>query len=251
MLVVNVISAPEQPRRRLRAPKPKQVDSAVEPPAVPLTILTAVRPQSLGDEEAAQSWLAALREDPDARDAEVGEALKLINSAIHAHRMASLDGNLADVAAAHALVVRIGFGDGEGLADGRWEEAIELPRGARRKRAELLAPQEKVAAILGGRERFDAATGALLRARSDLDAGRSRDSALQLRVGLEAMLADRESFGTSGQEKDLAALEERRSATVEAANEAIRGELGEDRLAAITETLSLCERVLRRRRAYG
>ena len=152
-----------------------------------------------------------MAEDEDARDAEIATALVLINAAVHAHRVASLDGHLPDISTTHALTVRIGYGDGEGLADGKWEKAIELARGARRKRTELLAPQEKVAAILGGRETLDAATGAILRARVDLDSGRARDAALQLRMGLEAMLADRESFGKSGQEEDLAALEERRS----------------------------------------
>jgi len=249
--VVTITDAPQPARRRLRKAKPKEVAPPAEPGALPMTLLTAVRPQPLGDDEAARSWLAAMRDDEDAIDAEVSDALVLINSAVHAHRVASLDGHLADVSPAHALTVRIGFGDGEALADGRWDEAIELPRGARRKRSELLAPQEKVAAILGGRDDLDAATGALLHARADLDAGRMRDCALQIRIGLEAMLADRETFGSSGQEDDLAALEGRRAITGETANEALRSALSAERAAELTETLRLAERVLRRRRAFG
>ena len=45
--------------------------------------------------------------------------------------------------------------------------------------------------------------------------------------------------------------DERRSITGEAANEALGGELGDGRMAEVTETLRLCERVLRRRRALG
>ena len=44
--------------------------------------------------------------------------------------------------------------------------------------------------MLGGRERVDVCETLLLRARADLDAGREREAALQLRVGLEALLAE-------------------------------------------------------------
>ena len=249
--MITIFDAPEPPRRRLRKARPKPVDPDVAPTPVPVTLLTAVRTEALGDEGAAQAWLQAVAEDEDARDAEIATALVLINAAVHAHRVASLDGHLPDISTTHALTVRIGYGDGERLADGKWEEAIELPRGARRKRTELLAPQEKVAAILGGRETLDAATGAILRARVDLDSGRVRDAALQLRMGLEAMLTDRESFGKSGQAEDLAALEERRAPTADVATEALSAALSHEGVETLAETLSLCERVLRRRRAYG
>ena len=249
--MITIFDAPEPPRRRLRKSRPKPVDPEATPTPVPVTLLTAVRTEALGDEGAAQAWLQTVAEDEDSRDAEIATALVLINAAVHAHRVASLDGHLPDISTTHALTVRIGYGDGEGLADGKWEKAIELARGARRKRTELLAPQEKVAAILGGRETLDAATGAILRARVDLDSGRARDAALQLRMGLEAILADHESFGKSGQEEDLAALKERRRAVGEIAGEALAGPLGPGRVEALGETLGLCERVLRRRRAYG
>ena len=50
----------------------------------------------------------------------------------------------------------------------------------------------------------------LIRARADLDAGRTREAALQLRVGLEALLAEREALAAPDQDEDLAALDERR-----------------------------------------
>ena len=250
MLVITTFNAPDPPKRRLRKARPKPADGS-EASAVALTALTAVRTEHLGDEPAAATWLEQMADDEDARDAEVAAALVLVNTAIHAHRVAALDGHLPYISAAHALAVRIGYGDGDGLVDGKWEAAIELPRGARRKRAEMLAPQEKVAAFLGGREAADAATAAILRARVDLEGARTRDGALQLRIGLEAMLADREAFGSSGQEEDLATLDARRTVTGEAANEALKGELSAERAAEVEETLSVAERVLRRRRAYG
>jgi hypothetical protein len=250
VLVVRVAGAPLAPRRRLRKRKPAAVAPEPDAPTVPLTTLTVVDPQPLGGSAEAESWLAGIR-DSDLLEETVADAVGVANAAVHAYRAASLDPAVADVSAARALTVRVGYGSGESLADGRWEEAIELPGAERARRIEALAPQERVAAALGRREPVDAATGALLRARGDLDAGRPRDAALQLRVGLEAMLADREAFGGAGQAEDLAALGERRGVTGEAANAALTGPLPPERVAELEQTLRLCERVLRRRRAYG
>ena len=250
VLVVRVAGAPQPPRRLLRKPRPKQVEPAEDAPLVPVTTLTMIRPEALGDAAAASAWLERLREDDDAIDAELADALRTANLALHAQRTATLDPFLADVAAEHALAVRVGYGEGEALADGQWTDAMELPRGTRRRRLESLAPQERIAAVLGARETLDPATGAILRARADVDAGRYRDAALQLRVGVEAMLAD-EGFSKPKQAEDLAALTERRQGVGDAANAALRGELGDEAEAALVETLRLCERVLRRRRAYG
>ncbi len=250
VLVIRVAGAPQPPRRLLRKPRPKAVEPSPDAPLVPVTTLTVIRPESLGAEDAAAAWLTQLRDNDEAVDAELSGALETANLALHAQRTATLDPFLADVATEHALAVRIGYGEGEALADGRWSEAIELPRGTRRRRLESLAPQERIAAVLGGREALDPATGAILRARADVDADRLRDAALQLRIGLEAMLAD-DGFSGPRQAEDIATLNERRQGVGEAANAALRGELGEERAAALLETLRLCERVLRRRRAYG
>ena len=101
--------------------------------------------------------------------------------------------------------MRVGFGSGDELADGRWSEAIELPRRERRRRrAEALRPQERLAAVLGGREHVDACETLLLRARLDLDQDRFREAALQLRIGLEALLAELPGREGRDQEGDLA-----------------------------------------------
>ena len=115
----------------------------------------------------------------------------------------------------------------------------------------MLRPQERIAAVLGGRERVAACELLLLRARADLDAARTLEAALQVRVGLEALLSERSAFATSGQQQDLTALDDRRGITGEAANEALLGELSDARAAEVVETLRLCERVLRRKRALG
>jgi hypothetical protein len=251
VLVVRVDNAPPHPRRRLGRAKPRNSDPADAGPAVPRTTLTVVRPEALGEQEAAAAWLAGLRDDPDAVAAELAAGVEFLNRAVHAHRAATLDTAIADVTAGAALAVRVGFGTGEDLAEGAYAEAIEVPLGERRRRAELLRPQERVAEVLGGRGTVPACELLLIRARADLDAGRTREAALQLRVGLEALLAEREALAAPDQDKDFAALDERRQVTGEAANEALAGDLSEARAAEVTETLRISERVLRRKRALG
>jgi hypothetical protein len=189
VLVVGVADAPPRPRRRIGRAKPRDADPEAEAPRIPVTTLTAIRTEELGDESAARAWLSAVRDDPEAIAAEISGALQLINLAVHAHRAAALDAQIPDVGAGGALAVRVGFGTGDELAEGRYSEAVEVPHSERRRRGELLRPQERVAEVLGGRGAVAACELLLIRARSDLDAGRGREAALQLRVGLEALLA--------------------------------------------------------------
>jgi hypothetical protein len=252
VLVVAIADAPPKPRRRVGRAKQKDADPEADAPPVPVTTLTAIRADAeLGEESAARDWLAAVRDDPQAVAAEISEALVLINRAVHAHRAAALDPHLADVGAGAALGARIGFGTGDELAEGRYSKAIEIPTSERRRRADVLRPQERVAEVLAGRSAVAACELLLIRARADLDGGRMREAALQLRVGLEALLAEREALAAPDQDQDFAALGERRSITGEAANEALIGELGEERAAEVVETLRIGERVLRRKRALG
>jgi hypothetical protein len=252
VLVVAVAGAPPPARRRLRRAKPRDSDPDPSPPTVPLTTLTVVRPEPLGNADAAREWLQDLRAEPEAVEAEVSAALAVVNRAVHAHRSAAMDPAIPDVSPEAALALRIGFGVGDEMADGRFESAVEIPRSERRqRRAEALRPQERVAAVLGGRETVPSCEPLLLRARGDLDSGRVREAALQLRVGLEALLAERDAFSAAGQSEDLGALDDRRRITGEAANEALRGELDDERTAEMIETLRLCERVVRRQRALG
>lgn len=217
---------------------------------MPLTRLTVIEAAVIEGEGGA--WLERMRNDEDMRDALVDRALNCVTRALSAWRVAAADASISDPALDAALVVRVGFGEGDGLVEGHWVEAIDLPREARRRtRGEALRPQERMAELLGGRDAPLACEELLLRARSDLDAGRGREGALQLRVALEALLAEREALSQPRQAEDLAALDSRRKITGEAANEALGGRLGAKRLAEVAETLAVCERVLRRRAAHG
>lgn len=252
VLVVETTGAPPAPGRRRR--RPKQAAPDVEPAPLPLTRVTAVRAhEPFGDEEEAGAWLSAAIGDEDAVDAAVAEGIALLNRALHAQAVAGADPLGAELSAESAATVRIGYGSGEQVAAGRFAAAHEVDvRGSasrRRRREEELRPQERLAAILGGRERFDACETLLLRARADLDAGRRREAALQLRIGLEALLTELPGALTDpGHKEDMATLESRRKEAGEAANDAIRGELDVEREQQVRELLVLCERVLRRRR---
>jgi hypothetical protein len=250
VLVVRIANPQPPPRRRLGRTKPKDADPSSAPVAVPVTTLTVVTPEPLGDAGAAAAWLARVRADDDAIEAAIVGALELVNRAVHAHRTAIGDPGVGDVVAEAALAVRIGFGDGDELADGRYAEAIDVPAsGRRRRRVEALRPTERVAGVLAGREIVAACELLLLRARADLDAGRRREAAMQLRSGMEAMLADRAGFTASGQEADLAAVEAARPAVENAAETALKSDLGPAEAEAVAEALRVAERVLRRERA--
>jgi len=249
VLVAETLGAPSPARRRLRRSKPRDVDSS-DAATVPLTRLTVIDAAEIEGE--GEAWLERMRSDEDMRDALVDRALGCATRALSAWRVAAADASIGDPSLDGALAVRVGFGEGDGLVEGHWVEAIELAREARRRtRGKALRPHERMAALLGGRDAPLACEELLLRARSDIDAGRGRESALQLRVALEALLAEREAFAQPRQADDLDQLDSKRKVTGEAANEALLGRLNAERLAEVQETLALCERVLRRRAAHG
>lgn len=249
VLVVAVAGAPAPGRRRMRRARPRYAEPETETREVPVTTLTIIRSEPFASRDRAQAWLEELREDPEALAAEVDSALRLANRAVHARRSSTLDHGFADLTAGHAVTVRAGYGLGDTLADGRFEAAIELPQAARRRRGEMLAPQERIAALLAWREATSPCEELVIRTRADLDAGRSREAALQLRAALDAMLADRAVFTAAGQEDDLAALEDASAAVAATAEASLRGEPSSARMAEVADTLRVCERVLRRQRA--
>jgi hypothetical protein len=248
VVVVENVGAPAAGgRRRSRFRSHPVEESGVEP--LPLSRVTVVRPTELGGAPAAARRLEEVGRDEGAAESEVEDAVRLINRAIAAHRAALQDPYVQEVSAPHATAIRIGYGTGEELAHGRWSEARELSLSEeRRRRREALQPTERVAAVLGGREDVLACETLLLRARLDLDQNRTREAALQLRVGLEALLRELVDDGRTGQREDLADLEARRDRVVEAANAALAGELASGDAERVAEALAICERMLRRRR---
>lgn len=252
VLVTETLGAPAPSGRRRRRPRPSERDA--QPDALPMARVTTVRAfQPFDDEEAAANWLEEALSAEETIESVAEEGIDLLNRALHAQAAASADPRAHDLAAETAVAVRIGYGSGEEVASGRFVKAFEVDlsqtASRTRRKADALRPQERVAAVLGGREQLDACETMLLRARADLDASRMREASLQLRVGLEALLAELPGALTDpGHEEDMAELQARRQEAGAAANQALLGPLDPDHERDVRELVEICERVLRRRR---
>lgn len=252
VLVLQRIGAPAASRRRRR---PRRIEADAEPAGLTLTRATAIRAFApLADDGEGARWLDEVCEAEDTVDVLVDEGLALLNRALHAQVVAAAAPRAkSELGAEAAERILVGYGSGEEVAAGRFRDARAVdvgPRATRRRqREEELRPQERVAALLGGREQLDVCETLLLRARADLDANRDREAALQLRVGLEALLVElKGALADPGHEKDMGALNARKGEAGEAANAALQGELSEEQRQQVEELLETSERVLRRRR---
>lgn len=192
----------------------------------------------------AQAWLEGAGEDALAAD------LGVLNRALHAFRLATVDPYVNAVGRRQALVARVGYGAGEEVADGLWTSARELaPQSPRRRRSAVLAPQARLAAMLNGRDRVLACEELTLRARLDLDHGRDREAALQVLVALDAALAElaAEPGGAPDLPERLAELRGRRDPVAMAAQSALAGPLSADQREAVELTVKRIEAALRAR----
>jgi hypothetical protein len=237
VLVLQRLGAPVPGERRRRRGRPSPAEPEPEP--LGLTRATAIRAATPFEAQAeAARWLDEASEAEETIEALAAEAAAILNRALHTQAVAAADPCGRQLTPEQAERVLLGYGSGEETADGRFTDARQVdlaPRAVsrRRQREEELRPQERLAAVLRGREQLDTCETLLLRARADLDAGRDREAALQLRVGLEALLGELEgTVDDPGHEQDMATLRERQA----------------EKPGATEETLAICERVLRRRR---
>jgi hypothetical protein len=242
VLVIATLGAPE--RRWLRGRRPKTASPAPAPVTTSRVTLVTARP--LDDEDAAARWLRS------AGEAEADGAVALLNRVLHLHRAATADAHVREVRREQAVVARVGYGDGEQVADGRWRRAIELPAARPPRRTAALRPGERLAALLGGRDAALACEELALRARQDVDAGRRREAALQLDVALTAALAELQPWAPRA---DLAArlteLRELQIPVRAAAQAALEGGIDDEADAAVRHALDRLEAALRARTALG
>jgi hypothetical protein len=216
----------------------KLVDPQVEATPVPVARATVIDPQALGDEREAQAWLARGDDELQAQ-----AAIKVLNGVLWAHSIATADPYAREAAATQALVIRAGWGSGDQVAAGHWEQARELSWKARRdrKHSAALRPQERLAALLSGREAALLCEEPTLRARRDLEAGRLLHAGLELEQAYalaveELGREDREDLATR-----LAELRELRGS--------FAGENPDEQ--AIRHALGRLEAALRARTAAG
>lgn len=245
VLVIATLGARE--RRLFGRRRNRRAEPSPEPALVATTRATLIRGIPL-DDAARVAWM----KDPGAP---VAAELEVLNRVLHAHRVATADPFVREVSPEQAIVVRVGYGAGEEVADGRWTEAVEpgdtegaALRRLRAQRAEALRPQERLAAVLGGRDAALACEELALRARGDLDARRFRECALQLRVALEAAIAELEAWrGRRDLDERLEELHESRRAVGDAANAALRGGLSDETIADVEHVLGRVEAAIRAR----
>jgi hypothetical protein len=244
VLVLETLGAPE---RRLLKPIRKRSNAEPEPEPVPVATGRATVidvGEAFTDEAEALAWLERAGED------ELSEDLAVLNRALHAFRLVTADPYVNAVTRSQALVARIGYGAGEEVADGQWTSARELALAAgRRRRAAVLGPQARLAAVLNGRDHALACEELALRARLDLDHGREREAALQVLVALDAALA--ELAVDPGSARALAdrlvELRGQRDAIAIAAQAALAGALPAADCEAVEFTLGRIEAALRAR----
>jgi hypothetical protein len=216
------------------------------------TLVRAFAPFAATEE--AQRWLEQTAGSEEATEELLADATAMLNRALHTQAVASGDPNVQMLSPERVTAARLGYGSGEEVADGGFSAAREVdPRAsgapARAHRDRQLRPQQRLAAVLGEREDLDACETLLLRARGDFDAGRTREAALQLRVGLEALLVElRGALEDPDHESDMTAAEAGRHDAGDLANAALEGPLDDAEATRLEQLLALCERVLRRRR---
>jgi hypothetical protein len=183
VLIVQAFGVPKPASRLARRTRPVDPD---EEESIPVTRATVAFPERFSGKGEAEAWLAETAGDVEARNAAVRSATLLLNRALNALRAGARDPLVQDVGATRALAIRIGFGDGDEIADGRWREARELAR-PRPGRLDDVDPQERVAAVLSGRESVHPAETLLERARLDIQQGRLDEARFGLRAARAAL----------------------------------------------------------------
>jgi hypothetical protein len=196
-----------------------------------------------GDLTAAAAWLKG------AGEPELDADLKVLNRALHAFRLVTADPHLGAIGRGQVLVARIGYGAGDEVADGRWSEARELLiPGGRERRAKVLQPQARLAAVIGAREDALVCEELALRARLDVEHARWREAALQVLVALDAAVAELSVDSRAGKLAGrIDELRGQRDVIADAAQTALAGELSLEQRETVDFTLKRIEAALRAR----
>jgi hypothetical protein len=217
VLVIGVVGARAR-RPRLLRQRARSVRDGHPPREVALALATVVRAtRALPDERSAEQFLERCRTSEHEQDELIEEALVTLNRAVRAYRVAATDPYVPELTRMDAREIRIGYGSGDDVFRGEWRAALTpAPPLARSTRSEQLRPVEMVAAVLRGGTRILEAEELALRAALDLDQGRPRAAAQQLRATIELLVAELASES----------LDEEASRRVAAL--ALRGEQAED-----------------------
>jgi hypothetical protein len=221
-----------------------------EPEAAPVasTRATVIDATAVAAERQAETWLAGLDAEREAR-----AAADTLNRVLLAHRIATADPYVREISPAHALVVRAGWGEGEDVAYGRWLHARELRWSEQRtrRRAAVLRPQERIAALLSARGEALLCEELTLRARLDLDADRLRHAALELEHAYSAALVELPAEDRLELAGRLAELAQLNPGVAQAARDALSDGAQEPDREIVSHALGRLEALLRARAAAG
>jgi len=180
--------------------------------------------------------------DGDDADGRRAKALAVVTRAMTTQAVASGNANL-QTAPPPPLAVRIGSGSGAQVADGRWEDAFELPPTPPAPRRRAPVPSEgRFAELLGGRASFPSCALLALRARSDFDSGRTREAVLMTEAAVTCAVAELDGLLA---EPRLAAITGKAAAASAAAAEARNGTPGPTAQADSIAALERLEAALR------
>jgi hypothetical protein len=161
----------------------RPADSDAPPAEVPLAIATVIRSlEPAADENAARANLDTWRRSAPARDERIERSVRDLNRAIRAHRVAAGDPFVTEVTPFDARLVRLGYGTGDRLATGAWDMAFVVPRAKPDARnPDAAAASDRVAAVMRGDAEVHDAEDMVLRGLMDLEQGRLRMAAMELR----------------------------------------------------------------------
>ncbi|MGK2931341.1 MAG: hypothetical protein ACSLFD_00955 [Solirubrobacterales bacterium] len=243
------------PARRKRR-RPKQSGKADAATHVSVTTATLIRAHDpLGTESEAAEWSARLNED-EFTQALLDEALDAVERVLAAEAAASGRPFAQSPALEQIVNCRIGYGDGDRLAGGRFIDAFDIDaRGGtasspRRERLGRTMPIARIAAILGGRDEAQACEFLVPRVRADFDAGRTYAAVLGIEPAARATLVEMDdALDVPDHEADLDELERMLPGLTVLTDRALEeGRSWDGAREAVEAPLRLAERVIRRRR---
>jgi hypothetical protein len=235
-------------RRRVRQPRAAVALAGKQPTEVQLFVYTVVKgTRALDDLAEAEAFFATLRDSLEQAEEWVADALEIVNRAIAAHRACAADPHAIEVSRMHPRSVRVGYGTGEKVFHGTWEQAVELPApaGPRIRRELRLMPQHGMADVLAAGAPVLEGEELVLRTGVDLEHGRSRAAAVGLRGGVQLLLGELMGGATDSRTADrLDELRERSGELDDLAGRALEGPLGDDDTASLLALAELAGSVV-------
>lgn len=213
-----------------------------EPAAVITGRATVIAAAPFDDAASAAQWLG------EAGEQDLSDDLRALDKVLHAFRVVTCDPHQRTIAREELLTARVGYGEGEQVAYGRWTQAHELVlRGQGRSRSKVLEPQARLAQVLGQRVPLLICEELVLRGRLDWDCGREREAALQMKVACEAALSELSPDEGQDMSARLAELAELAGAVQAAAGSALVGHLSDHERETVERSLGRLEAALRAR----